>query len=213
MRLFILVLIGIMVCAVGSSAVAASFCEQSYTILGKTAGDTAWLYFDEYVSNECQESHLYAVLLTPDRHVILQGYVGDDSIGAAWGVLPFMGLPTEQPIHLFDSAGIFRLPSGGQFSVPTDPDFPLRWQNVDYSLNSWERQMTYPTKEFPIFEGVKAEQLYAHRALYKNYSIKEALYYPESSYLVIVTDQPLKQVGMDTMHGLLIYRIAKSGSN
>ncbi|MCM2272877.1 MAG: hypothetical protein NDJ18_10045 [candidate division Zixibacteria bacterium] len=73
--------------------------------------------------------------------------------------------------------------------------------------------MTYPTKDLPIFEGVRAEQLYMHRALYKNYSIREALFYPESSYLVIVTDQPLKQAGMDTMHGLLIYRIAKSGSN
>lgn len=190
-----------------SSSFAATLCKQTFTVLGKTKGDTAWLYIDEYKSGECQGTRLYAFLLMPGRHAQLTGDVGSDPIGSAWGTSLFSGQPQEQPVRLADSSGVFAMPEAGRFFIPYDPDFELRWQGTDMDLISWERQSSYPSRDYPVFEGVETSLLFALPALYKNYSVKEALYYPESSYLVIVTHQPIQQVGEDTLHGVLIYKV------
>lgn len=195
------------VAIISSSPFAATLCKQTFTVLGKTKGDTAWLYIDEYKSGECQGTRLYAFLLMPGRHAQLTGEVGSDPIGSAWGTSLFVGQPQEQPVRLSDSAGIFVIPGTGRFYIPYDPEFELRWQGTDMDLISWERQRSYPSRDYPVFDAVDAKLLFALPALYKNYSVKEALYYPESGYLVILTHQPIEQVGLDTLHGVLIYKI------
>lgn len=196
-------------CSIVTSSIAATLCKQTFTVLGKTKGDTAWLYIDEYKSGECEGTKLHAFLLMPGRHVHLTGNVGSDSIGSAWGTSLFSGLEQEQAVHVIDSLGKFFIPGGGSFSIPYDAQFNLRWEGTDMDLVSWERQKSYPTRDYPIFDGVETKLLFEFTALYKNYTVKEALYYPESSYLVILTYQPIEQVGLDTMHGVLIYEIKK----
>ena len=60
------------------------------------------------------------------------------------------------------------------------------------------------------FEGATTTLVWADpNGFYKNYSIKQALYYRTSGYLVIETSQPIR-AGYDeiTMHGVMIFSVA-----
>jgi hypothetical protein len=62
---------------------------------------------------------------------------------------------------------------------------------------------------FPKIEGIKAEHLFSYKTgLYINYEISEVHYFP-NAYILIFTQQPIKTVGLDTMHGFFIYKIKR----
>ncbi|OQA00291.1 MAG: hypothetical protein BWY71_00770 [Planctomycetes bacterium ADurb.Bin412] len=60
----------------------------------------------------------------------------------------------------------------------------------------------------PGFDGLSARLVYFYPAgLYVNYEIDRVYYFPKSRYLLIFTRQPQKAVGLDTMHGFLLFRL------
>jgi hypothetical protein len=63
--------------------------------------------------------------------------------------------------------------------------------------------------ELPDIEGIKTELLFSYKTgLYINYEISEVHYFPKR-YVVVFTHQPGKAVGLDTMHGFLIFKIKR----
>jgi len=60
---------------------------------------------------------------------------------------------------------------------------------------------------FPTIEGIKTEYLFSYKTgLYINYEISEVHYFP-NAYILLFTRQSIKAVGLDTMHGFLIFKI------
>ena len=61
----------------------------------------------------------------------------------------------------------------------------------------------------PDIEGIKTELLFSYKTgLYINYEISEVHYFP-NAYLLVFTYQPIKAVGLDTMHGFFIFKIRR----
>jgi hypothetical protein len=59
----------------------------------------------------------------------------------------------------------------------------------------------------PKIEGIKTDLIFSYKTgLYINYEISEVHYFP-NSYILVFTHQPRKAVGLDTMHGFLIFKI------
>ena len=61
----------------------------------------------------------------------------------------------------------------------------------------------------PKIEGIQTKLLFSYnQGLYINYKISEVHYFP-NAFLLVFTNQPQKAVGLDTMHGFLIFKIIK----
>jgi len=61
--------------------------------------------------------------------------------------------------------------------------------------------------KLPNIEGIKTELIFSYKTgLYINYKISEVHYFPKR-FIVVFTHQPRNAVGLDTMHGFLIFKI------
>jgi hypothetical protein len=60
----------------------------------------------------------------------------------------------------------------------------------------------------PRFNNIKADLIYFYpKGLYVNYHISKLYHFEKSKYILLITDQPNKADGLDTMHGFMIFRI------
>lgn len=74
---------------------------------------------------------------------------------------------------------------------------------------SWFKLKGNQGIKLPNIEAIKTELLFTYKTgLYINYEISNVYYFP-NRYIVIFTHQPQKAVGLDTMHGFLIFKIEK----
>ena len=194
-------------------AVASTNCEQKIAILGKTSGDTCQLWFSEQLTGECERFDLKLLLLTPTGATDFSREYTAKEVGIVQGLIA--GLGEEIGLDLVDTEGVFRLGKQAMFNLPGyDSSFQTRFRSIaDGSLENWNRRCVADCAEYPAFFGATATLVYRHpRGLYKNYKVKSAIYYEHSGWLVLVTDQPMMADGGDSMHGLLVFRIALNTS-
>jgi hypothetical protein len=188
-----------------------SLCNQNYTILGKTSGDYSIIFYDLFVDGDCYYWETYSIFLGPENTYTLKVRV--DSCATEW-VNGFLGdFPSEPMEILGDSDGVFYITDSVYFTAPEYDSGFFRYYNELLSgtaKNTWEWRKNCKENCFdePVFFGTDYELKHVnHEGLYKSYGIGQAVYFPESQCLVLVTDQPIKAVGMDSMHGLLIYKL------
>lgn len=75
------------------------------------------------------------------------------------------------------------------------------------NANSWLNVKGNDGIKIPEIDGIKTELLFSYKkGLYINYEISEVHYFP-NDFLLVFTNQPQKAVGLDTMHGFLIFKI------
>jgi hypothetical protein len=199
------------VLAVVVAAYGASSCEQFFTIYGKTKGDHGVLLWDVYVDGECEHYTSYCLFLGNDQPTLMT--VG----GSAKSVFPqFLSEHhSEKAIVLTAIDGKCSIKRGISVAPPaSDSTFSRKFNKVigDGGRNAydWYKKCPVYCSDYPEFMGVDAKLVYQHvGGLYKNYSFSQVLYFPQSRYLVLVTNQPLRAAGLDSMHGLLVYRLLK----
>lgn len=183
-------------------------CRQSFVLFDKTAGETALTFYrvDWSGRGRCSTDQFFTLFLLPDRvHT-----TNPTRLIGNWVPDLYNSLPIEPYITLNDSAGIFRLDDTSYFRAPDfDPTFEEHWSSLrDRSVIGWSSQCRFSCKDDLIFTGVCPEPIHRYPdGLYKNYSIKEARYYPHSNYLITVTESPYRDMRGHSMDGLQIYKV------
>jgi len=201
---FLLILVSIM----PRLAMATTMCDQTFTIYGKTAGEHSAIFWDIFVGGECENWHVYAFFVGYER--TYQMSLGIDGGGKAWVPSFLEELPTERMDTLVQAGGKFYIDKDIYFMAPEpDTTFRRKWAGIQYEgVKKWYSECPVNCSDYPVFNKAEATLLYEHKTgLYKNYLIKQAIYFPISHYLVIMTDQPALATGMDRMDGMLIYKI------
>lgn len=193
------------------NATGSSLCDQSFVVHCKTEGPQGLLFFDVLVGGACGNNTSYIVSLEPKQSKVWSrraDYYKPDS--------PFValsGLNLEKKLMLRESSGRYKLNDSAFVSLPEqDSTFRKKLIRLSHDGSSdadhWNRECPVNCKDLPQFSGVNAQLVYTFPGgIYKNYTFSEVIYYPKSGYLVVVTYQPLKAVGGDTNHGLLIFHL------
>ena len=202
---------------VSVSASAASICEQTFTVFGKTIGANAILAFREEIGGECGLDNLFLIMLNVNvPGVVLSTY---SPKGVGHRVTAFLNeVGTEYVDTVAEEHGRFTLNDSVYFTLPPeDTTFGRKHGRLTNEGQAdaahWRRECPVNCQDYPNFVGTKATLLYEYkRGLYKNYTISQCLWYSKSNILVIITNQPMRAVGLDTMHGLLIYHLDRDGT-
>jgi len=198
-------------CLFGSSTlISATFCEQKFKVYGKTAGEHSILFWELFVGGECQNWTVNGLFLGNDKDYTMSI---QDHNGSIW-LPPFLEtVPLEQGVKLADSSGKYFLRDSVFTTPPPDDISFLRHYSALVNEGrgdaaQWYRECPVDCSDYPVFYGVNARLIYAYRdGIYKNYKFKEVLYYPDSGYIVFITDQPRVAMGHDTMHGFLVFKL------
>jgi hypothetical protein len=204
-----IVLVCIAVIALGVTAVGSTSCVQTFTIYGKTAGEHGVLMWDVSVDGECEFTTSYCLFLGNDRPYLLT------TASSAKDVFPQF-LSEHRP----EKSVMLRSSEGKHFisksiyvtPPPSDSTFQRKFNKVindgGRDASDWYKACPVHCSDYPIFFGTDAKLVYEYRdGLYKNYAFSQVIFFPKSKYLVLVTDQPTRAVGLDTMHGLLVYKL------
>lgn len=187
--------------------------EQDFHFFGKS-GDM--IYITEDIGGEYRLSMLHQFIVSGDE--VVHG-VSTAKKFAQWQPLTKLTqmLDREKIVAL----GLRQDGSHGStelswtVSAPAeDPnfaaDFGRHIEAGGCSARSWAQANPSRAMQMPQFENARAHLLYSYgRGLYMNYRLDGALYLPQSRLLVLFTRQPLKAVGMDTMHGFMLLRITE----
>jgi hypothetical protein len=69
-----------------------------------------------------------------------------------------------------------------------------------------------PKRHCPTVKGAAAKPMFfSERGLFFNYTIDSAYFFPRSGFLLVFINQPVKAVGLDTMHGFEVMKIQPMG--
>jgi hypothetical protein len=202
---------------VNISASAGSICKQTFTVYGKTTGPNSILAFREQIGGECESNNLFMILLYADSLPLIFSAGAPD--GVSERVMSFLNAVGAEPADTVAEAnGRFSLNDSVYFTLPPE-DTTFAWKHGRLGNEGkadaahWRKKCPVNCQDYPNFVGAWATLLYEHkRGLYKNYTVSQCLWYSRSDILVIVTYQPRTAVGMDTMHGILIYRLNQDAS-
>lgn len=194
-----------------SFASSATFCVQEFEVLGKTAGDRGLLFVIEHISGECEGTRVHTFFLAGNSQVHTSGniryrkteYITD--IVADFALEPLLQGTPDGDAFIIDDSIIVRPPI-------EDTTVSARFHALvtlgRRELHAWGLEYKDDNFDSPIIEGVEATYIYrSNGGFYKNYKIRQVVLFENSNYLVIITDQPLRATGGDSLHGLLIYRL------
>ncbi len=204
-----IVLVCAAVVALSAVAVGSTFCVQTFTIYGKTAGEHGALMWDVFIGGECESTTSYCLFLGNARPYLLT------TTGSAKDVFPeFLSENRPEKSKTLRSSESKYFISKGVYVTPPPPDstFQRKFGKVinDGGGNAWDWYKACPVNcsDYPVFFGTDAKLVYEYQGgLYKNYAFSQVIFFPKSKYLVLVIDQPTRAVGSDSMHGLLVYKL------
>jgi hypothetical protein len=204
-----LVLILSAVCIASPLAVSAqsdSGCEQVFVLSDKTKGDHALMFYrEDWQGDKCGRGKFYTLFILPDR---VHSFPSD--LRGNWVSRLLGNMPLEEYVLLSDSAGLWRIDDSVTFRLGRpDASFEERYAALPrQDARTWYWECAENCHDTLVFEGACPERIYRHPGgLYKDYGIKEARYYPESRFLIVVTDQPRRDEKGRSMHGLIIFNV------
>jgi hypothetical protein len=180
-------------------------CDQSFVLFDKTAGRSCLFFYRVDCLPEAR--HEFNVLfILPDRvHSFKSG-----SLLGNWVARLYENMTLEEYVTVKDSGDVFRLNDSVSFiAPPEDTSFQRRYNDMDrHDLKTWNWECTEGCHDYPVFRGPEPGLIYvSSQGLYKNYQIKEVRYFPASGYVIILTEQPLRDQTGRLMNGLLIYSL------
>lgn len=212
MRRYLSVALPILFIAGAGSIHAATLCQQSFDLWGATAGDTVVLKYSEYVGGDCDWYRMYTITMDStgiideqvERNVYIYLPLWPDSI--------YEGRRMQRIISLDRKDDGFYLryvtssaPGGVTISAPSyDSTF---WPRHKEFLIGMQYDTLWKFFDPPQIKA-EAELLWkSPNAVYKNYSISSVYMLFESGHLVLIINQPVSADGLDTMHGVIIYKL------
>ena len=182
-------------------------CDQVFHLFDKTVGEYSLMFYrvNWQGGGRCGRTTFFTMFLLPDRVHSFQS----TSLRGRWVKKLYANMPLEKYEILEDSSGIYRLNDTATFSAPL-PDTALEslYDNLDrQDAKTWLWEYPRICSEI-VFDGFSPEPIYRYPGgLYWGYQIREARYYRESNFLIIMTDQPLRDQDGKTMHGMMIYKV------
>jgi len=181
-------------------------CEQVFHLFDKTVGEYSLMFYrvDWEGGGRCGRSTFYTLFLLPDRVHSFQS----TSLYGNWVNRLYENMSIESYEILDDSNGVYYLNDTACFSAPElDTVYDSLYRNLP-KLNAETYAWEYPDKTSDItFRGFSPELIWRHPGgLYIGYEIKEARYYRESNYLILLTEQSRLDNNGRTMNGMLIYK-------
>lgn len=191
--------------------VVTSNCHQTFHFFFISQG-TPTFWIGEDVSGECEYSKLLRINIIDSTVSVSQTELKKYK---NWGIIPelnsLLRIYEETPLELNDSEW-----KNEDFKIiAPDYDSSLSVEFNDHirkggsNAYSWIKVKGNDGIKLPEIEGIKTELLYSYKTgLYINYEITDVHYFP-SLYVLIFTHQPRKAVGLDTMHGFLIFKVEK----
>ena len=187
----------------------ATNCEQSFHVFGKSAGENCVIYFQMSLRGDCLKDHLYALHLVGNSTKRFTYDLKDKD----WVTGFLASQVTEASVNLQDSAGTFRIDSTRLVLPPaSDSSFEARYHKLldttSGRAGDWRRLCRKGCFDPPRFVNATASLVYAHETgIYMNYSIIQAIWYPQTKLLILITHQPLKTKEGNGLNGVLVYRI------
>jgi hypothetical protein len=184
-------------------------CEQVFHFFDKTAGEYCLMFYRAHWDGDgdggCGRGIFFTLFLLPDRVHSFQS----TSLYGNWVDDLYENFPIEQYELLEDSNGAYYLNDSAYFTAPPlDSVFDSLYNNLP-KHNAKTYYWEYPHNSSDIdFCGFTPELIWRHPGgLYLGYQIREARYYRESNYLIVLTDQPRLDRNGRTMNGFLIYKV------
>jgi hypothetical protein len=190
-----------------STGQSASLCRQTIMFVGKTEGDTSTLMFYEYVSGECSTPYRQHYLKIGPEGLLDAVFKGSYALTLPlWNDSATNGKRLEEAELLLKSGDAWVMPFGQSIRAPEhDFAFDSTYSESVLVYNKWYGGFF----DEPRMD-VEADLLYRlPNGLYKNYEIKDAYLMRQSRILFLIIYQPLEKVGLDSMHGVLVYRVKK----
>ncbi|MCP4570655.1 MAG: hypothetical protein GY841_23980 [FCB group bacterium] len=199
------------ICLLSTGALASSMCNQVFTVYGKTKGEHSILFWDVYIGGDCYHWYTHALFLGYEQpHIMMDGH---DFGGKDWIPQILTDLPVEPSFTIGETEGLYRINQTAYFTPPEhDSTFMDKYSRLGNDgpadARHWYNECPVNCSDYPVFYGAESELIYSYdKGLYKNYGFSQVIYFPESKYLVLVTDQPATAVGGDNMHGLMVYKL------
>jgi hypothetical protein len=183
----------------GSPKYFSTYCEQTFKLFFLTKGHkTFWI--GENLSGECQTSTLLNISIFDSNSTLTKTSMKNYN---SWNEILIMSdafETYEAPIAnnlgvsepLFDST----LAKSFSFYLLEGGDNAIKWNAIN-----GENGIV-----LPIVENFEFNLLFYYDAgLYINYIISDVQYFPDADLAIVFTEQPVRAIGMDTMHGFLIF--------
>lgn len=184
-------------------------CDQVFSFFTKTPGDHSLLIYHEAVGGECMVGFLHILFLEPDT---ARSYIWDHGTMYDSTVFPDFAKWGEEPYFQPDGHdGLFVLNDSMSISAPAhDSVFQQRFVALDGGSGVpriWYQRCEEDCLDGPDLNFAAELVYYNRRGIYKNYTIREVWYWEESGYILVQTEYPVAFLGLDTMHGMLLYRV------
>ncbi len=200
-----------------ATSIPATFCDQTFTVFGKTAEEPSIIMWELHTGGECESWHINVMFLHRGEPISLSGsHAGsnDEWVGdflRTQQIEEMITIPgSNDTIYIDDS--IYFLPPGPDTAFTRIWNEEVIHEGSDLpALHHSCRKQDVTFTDEPVFYGIAAERIYHFGGgLYKDYSFKEAVYFPQSNYLIIMTNQPLVMPGMNRLDGMLIYKLTET---
>ncbi len=181
-----------------------TYCEQTFHFFFLSDGSpTFWI--GEDLSGECEISYLYNISIRDSKVSVskseLKEYNEWDELKNISG---FFGKYKE----LDDNNLVITPP---QFDAGLRDTFNKHVNEGGSSGYTWNKKHGLDGIILPTVENLKSELLFYHqKGLYMNYNIASVHYFPVARLILIFTEQQLRAVGMDKMHGFFIFKIMQT---
>jgi hypothetical protein len=191
---------------------AATFCEQELFFLVKPAGPTDCYWIGESVGGECGFDQIVGVFVRSDG---AEASVISLKRETDWrDVRAFVsGIEAEQFLTLQNDEGVFShadpaIVVSAPASNPELLDAFSQLESSGGSCEDWNNSRGADGLVQPGFEGCTPTLVYYYpKGLYIDYRIAAVHYFAASRSMLIITEQPRRAVGLDTMHGFMIFRV------
>ncbi len=196
----------------GSSS-AATMCDQTFHFIAK-GGNTLWI--GEDLDGQCKISYLITIMLSGSDAGMSKCELLDYQEWTRFENA-FIYLDTEDEVEFTEESNHNWTDFWIDFQInhPEDNNelfakFEEHVRKGGSNGKTWNKAMGPKGIVEPTFEDASASLVYAFpEGLYVNYEISDVYYFERSKYLLIFTKNNHAGVGLDTMHGFLIYKVTK----
>lgn len=216
------ILITLAMLVLPSAGSAATFCEPTILLLGKSTGEHSELAYIYQNTGECEWHVLHKLHFTGPGLDSVQN-VRYGGLNEAFVCGPRLLPETAIRLHS-DSTGLFRY-ANTKFGVRESSADPMKLAQIDSMFQAMARGEAPPESWTAKPGGARADSTwfiqdpashmfgplellyYNPDGLYMDYRIRDAVYFIESRLLWIETYQPRRLMGGDLAPGVLIYRV------
>jgi hypothetical protein len=183
----------------GSTKYYSTYCEQTFKFFFLTKGyKTFWI--GENLSGECQTSTLLNISIFDSNATLaktsMKNYNSWNEIKILSDAFDTYEAPIANNLGVRDPLFDSTLANSLSFYLLEGGNNAIKWNAINGKSG-----IVLPTVENFEFDLL----FYYDAGLYINYKISDVQYFPDADLAIIFTEQPVRAVGMDTMHGFLIF--------